>query len=410
MSHAPKHAMLIALQANRLSAAGLRRAERHLDGCDVCRNAASGHRELASLVESTRMLAPQAVSYDRMSLVLRREARAQSVASNRRTLAQALAVAAALGLAVFGASRLAWTPTPSVETAATAAPITREAQATTASADARSTARASDATPVGEIAITEGTLLSTSTQEQIVALWEGTEMVLAPGTEARVVKLRDHQLQVALLRGSIANQVAKLGASESYVIEVNDHRVTVRGTRFVVTRGADGKAEVTLNEGKVDVTRADLLIARMVAPARWIEDKSGTPATTSQTTKTAAVSEGSGDPNALRLGKPTRTERAGAGQVAPKAVQHLLARAAPLLRSCHEASKRTHPDLPSQLQLALQVAATGQVEAVEVRAGAANLPDDLVACLRARALTWHLTLQVAGPVQVLIPLQFGTTP
>ncbi len=420
MSHLPKHAMLIALQTGRLSASGQARAERHLERCPVCRNAASGHRVLSELLASTRTL-PALTATDRdVPLMLRQEARAQSLASTRRALFQALAVAAALGLLVFGSAWLAWTPrlAPTADGTPAAAPGSDVTNTGAASSDRRQ-ASGTNASPSPDTApsvatnedgvtIMEGALLRASSEALTVVLWQGTELVLAPNSEARVVTFHDRQLHVTLLRGSITSQVARLGDNERYAIEVNEHLVTVRGTRFVVSKAADGSAEVVLSEGKVDITRAGELLSHLIAPARWVEDRSSDPTMRAITTKTGAVDEG-GAPEALRLGKRTPAEHVVAGQVAPKAVQHLLARAAPLLRTCHEASKRTHPDLPSQVQLTLQIAATGQVEAVDVTAADTPLPEDLVSCLRARALTWHLTLQVAGPVQLRIPLQFGAT-
>jgi len=444
MSHTPKHAMLIALSEGLLSEAGTRRAMRHLEQCAVCRHAHSGHRQRVELLEFARATTAPAVDYDRMSLALRQVARTEATRHSRRTLVSALAIAAALALVVFGGSRLL-TESPVTEgpvSPSAANPSATDASATPTNTAASNTniasqqggsdriasaaATANDTNqhiPIGssdvtngDLVLDEGMVLHAEADDLRVPLWEGTEFTLLKGSVARVMSFRNRRLQMELLRGSVLNQVAPLQEGERYAIEANRHVVNVVGTRFSVSLSESKHASVDLREGKVVVTRDGTPVASLVAPASWHEEG---PAVTTQVpslqliaTEKSLLDDGSDTPRERAVARPTEPRSRGAeqGSVAPKAVQHLMARAAPLLRKCHEAAKRTQPDLPDRVELELTLGPDAHVTAVQVLAQGRQLPEAFVACLRGHALKWYLPMTVAGPATIRVPVQFATIP
>lgn len=433
MSHTPKHAMLIALSENLLSQAGTRRAMRHLEQCAVCQRARSGHTQRATLMDLARATPTPVVDYDQMSFALRQVARVEATRHGRRTLVSALAIAAALALAFFGGSRLlmetpaspsvAHTSPTSPNNAAdratpstphgTSAPI---ASASSANAsDPHIPGGSSDGTSGGPV-LDEGKVLRAEADDLRVSLWEGTEFTLYKGSIARVVSFRNHRLQLELLRGSILNQVASLRDGERYAIEVNRHVVNVVGTRFLVSLSETKHASVELREGKVLVTRDGTQVASLLAPASWQEEASSgptaVPALKLIATGNSLLDDGAKPPQERAVARPADTPARGGGlgSVAPKAVQHLMARAAPLLRRCHEHAKRTQPSLPDRVELELTVGPNAHVTAVQVLAQGAQLPAGFVACLRGHALKWYLPMTEVGPATIRVPVQFAATP
>lgn len=422
MSHAPKYAALIALEQGRLSVEAERRVHAHIDRCDACRTAHASLKRYSALRDAARDLEVPAVHVDRLAMNLRRAAHEQSKRTSQRTLVQALAIAAALSLAIFAGARWLMPSQPNT-TQVAGSDAQRDSQPTASapidsapSQRAAATSTSDDAYVNGTSAPTlvAGAVLNADAGELHLVAWQGTELWLQAGTRARVISFADHQLRIAVERGAITSQVAPLQRAERFEIGVNDLIVAVRGTRFTVRRGADGRADVTLQEGKVDVTRGAESLATLIAPAHWSEDTTQLPNGTATHAANAAIDEGTPTERVRDLhlsGKGTRA-KVPQGEVAPNAIKHLLARAAPLLRRCHEQSLRIDPTTPSAVVMQLSVAADGRPQSVDVRASTpgAAINDGFVSCLRQRALSWHIPLQSAGEVLVEIPLSFATTP
>ena len=78
------------------------------------------------------------------------------------------------------------------------------------------------------------------------------QWTLAPASRARVVS-RGRFLTVELLEGSLTAEVTpRPNEPEHFAVEVDQSRIAVRGTRFVVTRTGDG-TDVTVDKGVVAV-------------------------------------------------------------------------------------------------------------------------------------------------------------
>lgn len=404
--------MLIALDQGRLSPEGMRRAHAHLDRCDLCRSAQAGLQRYTELANAARELDVPRVNYDTMALALRQEARSQAKAAGRRTLVSALAVAAVLALSVFGVSRLA-PPAPTADNAATVPPVADATNTTALPATVTQRGKPAGAAHANSPTLTEGAVLQALTEELRVELWEGTEARLQRDTVARVEKLQGHQVRLRIERGAITSQVAPLTADDAYEIAVNDLVVAVRGTRFTVERSADGQAQVTLTEGKVDVTRDNTSLAHLVAPAQWSQAPGSAPIATELRARAANAQLHEGSITERPESRPGRSREPAApptrAVAVPTALKHLFARATPLLRACHQQSLRLDPTTPSAVSLVLTIDAAGEVKAVDVRAPT-TVPEALASCIRGRVIGWHIPIPPQGGLVLDVPLSFATAP
>lgn len=416
MIHAPKHAMLIALTQGKLSVAGAHRAQTHLNRCEVCRKVHAGHTRYAVVTNAARDLDLPTIDYDRMALTLRQQARAQTVRSSRQMLYGALAIAATVALAVFGASRLVTRDAdlnagrePASPTSPThASPADVSIEPTTPARSATTATATQPATMVGD-EIAEGMLLQTNSGDLRLALWADTESVLRQSSLVRVVKLQGRQLQLLIERGAVTSMVAPLRADDRFEIAVNDLVVSVRGTRFVVERGGDGRAQVTLSEGVVVVMRGEQQLARLVAPAQWTEERGIAVGRRSGALGSLEpLDEGTvSERSPSQITKPPGATQARRIDATPTAVKHLFARAAPLLGKCHQESLRADPNTPSAALLVLTINDFGQPQTVDVRARSGAVPSMLADCIRGHVISWHFPLEQAGGVRLEIPLNFS---
>ncbi|NOY94067.1 MAG: zf-HC2 domain-containing protein, partial [Deltaproteobacteria bacterium] len=101
-AHAPKIRALLAYEAGELSQAGRERLERHLAGCDICREQWVAMQTYGELSQAIRAAEIPSLDYGRMELALRREARAHTKGTGRGATWAVLALAAAVLLGVLG--------------------------------------------------------------------------------------------------------------------------------------------------------------------------------------------------------------------------------------------------------------------------------------------------------------------
>jgi len=287
--HRPKTAALIAYASGLLSPEGRGRVDRHLAGCEVCREELAAIQAYDSLIEDVQSSELPELDFQSMELTLSREAEAisrQMVArQKRRSLMPyyaAIALAAAVGLAIWAWPRLQPDEAPVAETETveeaaepeTSAPVVEESPrlepvVTLAAGEAR---RVDGEEPVdlavGD-ALDEGAALATGDDGELhVRLSDGTGVRLASGTELSLARTREDAVRLALEGGSVAQQVAPLSNGSTFVVLCAGYEVEVTGTRFVVSY-VDDVVGVDLSEGSLVVRDPDGNETALRAPARW---------------------------------------------------------------------------------------------------------------------------------------------
>jgi ferric-dicitrate binding protein FerR (iron transport regulator) len=272
-----KVAALLAYETDALSAAGRARVDAHLPRCATCRETLASMRVYDRIAADVRQMEAPEPEWSRISLVLRREARAasQRASSGRGVLWAGVALAAAALLAfvlLHDDDRTIVTapvlvPSEPEETVAVRETITGEI---TAVIDGVRGGTDGELAPIGlGDAVREGmTLVTAAPAEAHVRFDEGTGAVLEDETEARVETLRRGRVILALERGTVASEVASLGNEDAYEIHAAPYVVRVRGTRFAVRRAGGGVA-VTVDEGVVEVVRDGEVVTVVEAPGRW---------------------------------------------------------------------------------------------------------------------------------------------
>lgn len=154
-------------------------------------------------------------------------------ASKRRPMLWALGLTPLLAAAAFLLVRARALPTPSFAVRASASGEAVAAQ------------------PGDEVASPPG-------QERIVSFWERSEVRLAPGAKARVIRLTPRGAQLELLAGEAEVRITP-SADGTWEILVGRFRVAVLGTHFFVSRdAAEDGLTIRLVEGKVAVSSACL--------------------------------------------------------------------------------------------------------------------------------------------------------
>jgi len=285
--HAPKTAALIAYTSGLLSPEGRGRVDRHLATCEVCRHELAAIQAYDSLIEEVQSSQLPKIDFESMELPLQREAEAisrQMVAQKKRRSALpyvALAIAAAVGLALFAWPRLQPDEAPVAEPAPVEAPEPEEAApapvesptltpvVTLAAGEARRVE--GDQTvdlAVGD-ALDEGATLATGDDGELhVRLSDGTGVRLASATRLSLERTREDGIRLALEGGSVAQQVAPLSNGSTFVVLCAGYEVEVTGTRFVVSY-LDEVVGVDLSEGSLVVRDPDGGETALRAPARW---------------------------------------------------------------------------------------------------------------------------------------------
>ncbi|WP_053233593.1 AgmX/PglI C-terminal domain-containing protein [Sandaracinus amylolyticus] len=322
--HSPKIGALLALQERRLSAAGRARIERHLAGCDVCRQALAAMALYDRIADEARDEAPPELDWSRMELALEREvekiAEAQCATSPEgatrsssapgrtaapsapmrglsarsspaaRRAAWGVAALAAAGVLAYVATRPPSAPeiarpTPPApmieapapepvdpEVIAEAAPLAatvtlvagRGAEVVAADGTTRAAA-------VDDVLADATTLRTDDASEVHVRLAEDTGVIAYPASEALLTRLRERDVEIDLRAGTLAASTGgPLFEGESrFVVIASEHRFELRVTRAEVVLDEGGVVRLAVAEGEVEVHRPDGRVEIVRAPARW---------------------------------------------------------------------------------------------------------------------------------------------
>ncbi len=113
-----------------------------------------------------------------------------------------------------------------------------------------------------------GTELVASADETVGRFSDGSRVEVSSGSSVRLVTDTSKEVRVELARGRATFEVTKK-PGRSFVVKADGVEVRVVGTRFTVSRGADG-VTVEVARGIVDVVRADATV-RLTAGGRWTE-------------------------------------------------------------------------------------------------------------------------------------------
>ncbi len=317
MSHQAKVAALLCYDADALSPEGTRRIEAHLEVCATCREALAAMRVFEDLRTDVADEPLPMPDWTRMAPQLQWEAKrvAKGIRDQQQApwaMGLALAAVVLLGLGING--RVASDP-PSAGNAG--APVAR-AEAPRAHSTAEVTLAAGDVTVNGEVATQPGATLSQGAtvttgarSEAHLRFASGTGVVVYEGSEIAIADLSLGRVRIELGEGTVASEVAPLGAGDRYEVVAGPYRVAVRGTRFSVSRQGDGVA-VVVDEGVVEVFRGAFLEARVPAPSRW---QSGFSVTGPEAvTRPAAISEEAGSWPTLQVSIGTTARRVRIGE------------------------------------------------------------------------------------------------
>ncbi|MCA9606398.1 MAG: AgmX/PglI C-terminal domain-containing protein [Myxococcales bacterium] len=282
MEHRAKTSALIAYASGLLSDEGRRRLEKHLEGCEVCREELAAIEMYDSLVEDVRSSQLPQIDFESMEIPLAREAAAVSrtmqAQQRRRSFGPwiALAVAAAAGLGIWAWSQQRAPETPVARPEApdeapespapiVAEPALLEPVVTLAAGDTR---RGEAPVALGAM-LSEGDRLATGESSELhVRLSDGTGLRIAAATEVALERTREDAVRVALVEGAVAQQVAHLETGSSFVVLSAGYQVEVTGTRFVVSH-VDGVVGVDLSEGSIRIQPPEGDAFELRAPARW---------------------------------------------------------------------------------------------------------------------------------------------
>ncbi|MBF0198991.1 MAG: FecR domain-containing protein, partial [Planctomycetes bacterium] len=91
----------------------------------------------------------------------------------------------------------------------------------------------------------------------LIGVYDGTELTVSPKTKMTLTRkdIKKHKnINLQLLSGTIRCKVKTLGQKESFVIKTPSAVVGVRGTDFITSYSMEDGLEVTVLEGKVEIT------------------------------------------------------------------------------------------------------------------------------------------------------------
>lgn len=267
MTHGPKWRALIAFNSELLSNEGAQRLERHLQGCDVCREALAEIRAYDEVAQEVRE-SPVDVDFTRMELALRREAR--SIANRQRMKRVVPFVFAAAAAALFIGSRLM--PSEVAPIAINENPIDPNAAETVIPEPESPSVAGVVVALAGEVgerglggAVDEDEALSVEAGSLHVLMPDGSAFALSANSRVQTTRLREDELVLTLEEGRVTSDVR---TGQSYYVDAPPYRIRVQGTRFEVRREGEQVA-VTLDEGIVEVLEGDTVVRHMEAPDRW---------------------------------------------------------------------------------------------------------------------------------------------
>jgi ferric-dicitrate binding protein FerR (iron transport regulator) len=127
---------------------------------------------------------------------------------------------------------------------------------------------------------------TTTGQQEIITLQDGTRITLAPQTTVRLVRFTSRERLIAL-DGEAAFDVAHAG-SEPFVVQTGDVSTRVLGTSFVVRHYAsDSHVRVAVTDGKVAVASHTAQRPSVVLPAGYVGDVTDSTASSMRVTDMA---------------------------------------------------------------------------------------------------------------------------
>lgn len=295
MTHAPKLLALEAYAAGLLSAQGVGRLERHLSGCERCNEALAQVRSYALLREDAQRSDAPLLDWERLEAALDAPASSADSPAARPAAAPGrsgklialawpvLAVAATLLFAWIG---MTGQPAPEANLPAQTAPASPAGLPEVETLTAQVTLLAGSVTLEQDgvarpltlnSEVREGARLVTAPGATVHVTWSaGTGFALGAGSSLHIDKLRRDEVELDLAQGSVANQVHKLTADQRYAVRSGELSAHVRGTRFVVERGAGER--VSVQEGRVEVQRAGQVLALLSAGESYEQPKTAKPA------------------------------------------------------------------------------------------------------------------------------------
>jgi hypothetical protein len=281
--HEPKLAALAAYRTRQLGVAGRARIERHLADCAVCSEALAGMRSYAQLTEEAFALPTPSIDWSRMELPLRREATRLARRQRRWAMPLALAAVAAVGLLLAQqAARPGIPPAPARPSLVPARAIPSIAtflhvEITAIAGAVEGVDEHGQRVPFDlSSSPSEGWVLETASQSELHLALEGTAaLIVAPGSQLALRRLRRGDVILDLTRGKVVNHVRTLAPDAHYEVVAGRYRVAVRGTRFSVERLERGLG-VQVDEGRVAVLEENgALVTELLAPARWLQGSDG---------------------------------------------------------------------------------------------------------------------------------------
>ncbi len=237
-----------------------RRVQAHLAaGCPACERDLAWLRRVTEAARTDQTLEPPAEAVAQVMALFRRhrqQAALRGRAAGRLRWRQLVVAAAAMLIVAFAvASYLSQVPTLFAREALLAA-----VQGT---AEARPAGGLEWRTLEQGARLGEGEQVRVAGGLAIVTLFDGTLLEMQPGTELTLTSLRSgllgatYRIQVGQLAGSVDYDVAPLRSHlSSFEAQAPTVRVSVHGTRFVITVETEVETKVTVLQGRVQVESA----------------------------------------------------------------------------------------------------------------------------------------------------------
>ncbi len=467
--HGPKLNALEALAAQQLSDQGRLRLERHLAGCNTCRDALQLVREYIALRAAARGVSVSEPSWERLEATIDAGARpSRATGRSGRLLAVALPILAVAATVVVGWIGLVGQRQAAEVAVRTSAPSRAPSRPVDTKA-VRGWITVGTSGPHGTgTDVVEGTTLRTPVgQELHVHLAEGTGIVLWENSELFVARLQEHAVRLTLVRGGVSNAVGHLGPDDTYVVDAGGVTAEVRGTHFFVGRN-DGDVRVDVHEGHVALVRRGEQIGLLQAGQHYttaaaaqteVADRTvigldarsrGWPTLTLPALERVAAwrvgdarwtahspislrapagvvalryedSKGAMHDLQVPLTGPATTLDAALvrtpararlpvpkGQLAPEQISPVIEAALPSLRACYEQGLGVARELGGVLALAVHVGADGRVARTRLQ-GDLNLPSSLRTCIATQARGWVFPAPDGGPVTFEVDLNLTPT-
>ncbi len=213
-------------------------------------------------------------------------------------------------------------------------------------AEPRTAPSAGVATAAVEPSVRLGDLVEAPVDAERTVTVAAARVIVAAGASCRVTALESTRTEVTVLEGSATFDVDKRAPGSLFEVRADDVLVTVRGTRFTVSRAPGrGEVEVSVEHGRVDVSRRGALVAALAAGDRVTVALRTAAAAASVTASAPSV------PSPVREAPPTVVETTPpvAPEEAPAAVDDVAeaTRPAPGLRADAKRSRRTEPQSPT---------------------------------------------------------------